>query len=237
MFAFPVPRPRTRPGRRRGFTLLEIAVVVAVLGIMAAVGYGSIRDQLPRYRMIRAAKELEQDIENLRMEAILANRETRILLVEADPDPSDPSSYGGAWELQGGDSSMMSTTWEYMPFDEPGAGDMDQSEGRVRISDGGNRKERGVGLSPWGEISGPGTGNADAIVFSPRGWVTNPASDFDAQGYVTLKLVNKSALRHGVQDQVHLRIARSGYMRLETTLGNAREDFGVGTTETTRDGS
>ena len=233
---FPV-RPGPWPHSRRGFSLIEVAIAVSIFGIMVALGYGSIRNQLPRYRMVQAAKSLEQDIARIRMAAILANRETRLVLIGPDPAPDDPTVYGGNWELQGGDRSMMSSAWEYMPFDEAGTGDPDQSQGRVDIGPDGNRQERGVGLYPWEDLVGPGTGNADAVVFSPSGWVSNPAGDFDGQGYITLRIINKVALGEGVQDEVHIRIARSGYVRLETTLGSTREDFGVGTDGSSKNGS
>lgn len=229
-----IARPPTHP--RRGFTIIELAIVVAVISAIVAIAYGSMRPQLPRYRMIQLAKGLESDLGRLRMTAINANRETRLVLEGHDPDIDDPASYGGAWRLQAGERSSMSTTWEDFPPDEPGA-EHDQSEGPVDFSPTGSRRTKGVGLAEWEEITGSGTGNANAVVFSPRGWVQNPASDFDAEGYITLRLVNKVALEKGVVDEVHVRIARSGYVRMETTLGTSQESGPVGTGGSSTHGS
>ena len=208
-------------------------MVVAIFAVLAIIGWSSVDHQLPRYRLVKAAQSLEGDIVKLRAMAIQANRETRIRLESADETTSDPDSWGGAWSLALGDASLNASEWDVLPPDtEMDGSDDRQTEGWVDIGADGNQAASGVGLAPWGSLTGPAVDNADSIVFTPRGWVANPASDFDADGYITLRLINKPALRKGVHDEVHLRVARSGYVRMESTLGD-EEAKPVGTDGTT----
>ena len=85
---------------RSGFTLVEVAIVVALMGVLAAIAYGSTRDQMPRYRLIRAAKGLKSDLVNLKNLAVLTNRETRMVMVSSPGDCGDTEAYGGEWHLQ-----------------------------------------------------------------------------------------------------------------------------------------
>ena len=60
--------------RGAGFTLVELMIVVAILGILAAVATPMILTSLPRYRLRAAARELVIDFKKARMEAVKRNR-------------------------------------------------------------------------------------------------------------------------------------------------------------------
>lgn len=206
---------------RRGLTLIEVLVVLAIVGVVAAIGWGSTRAYIPRFRMISAAKGLKADTMKLRSLAVSTGRETRLTLTGTPGACSDTTSYGGSWAMYIGNRSSASSTWDQLPEDSAVDGtDDDTSEGAVDLGDGGNRKARGVCLRQWDTLAGPGAGNGDSIVFSPRGFITNPSSDFSTSaGTIDVTLVNLDAAHRGVQDEVSVRLFRTGAARLESTLG------------------
>ena len=51
---------------RRGFTLLEVMIVVAIITILAALGTGSLRELIPRMRTRKVAHEFAQQVEFIR---------------------------------------------------------------------------------------------------------------------------------------------------------------------------
>jgi len=65
-------------------------------------------------------------------------------------------------------------------------------------------------------------------VFTPRGWLANDSSDYNA-GYIDLEVVNKRALLRGVDERARLRIARSGFIRLELSDASELPATQVGT--------
>lgn len=213
--------PMARTPTRAGHTLIELMVVVGIMGAITALGVGLVREQIPRYRLIQASRRLESDVVLLRNTAISLGLETRLVLLSADAAYDDPTQPAlASWGLQVGNRALGSTAWDWFPPDAADDGtDDDQSQGRVDIGEGGDEELPGVALGPWGALSGPGTGNPDTVVFSPRGWVMNPSGDFDAEGWIRLTLHNKRALEQGVDDHVELRLARSGYLRRVSSLG------------------
>lgn len=200
-------------------------MVISIFTVMITIGFGTTRDQMPRYRLIQASKGLKGDLMLLRNLAVQTGRETRLRLIERPEDCSDTEQYGGRWRLEIGDSSRRATWWEQLPPDaEQDGTDDDISQGEVNIGNGGNRKARNVCLLEWSSIRGPSTGNTDAIVFSPRGWVMNPPEDFDGTGHLVVELANQIASHRGVDDRVRVMVARSGMVRLHSTLGEDLSD-------------
>ncbi|MBK9370491.1 MAG: hypothetical protein IPN01_30065 [Deltaproteobacteria bacterium] len=56
--------------------------------------------------------------------------------------------------------------------------------GQIVITEDGDDEVPGVSLKPWDPLTGPGAGNASAIVFPRGGWLSNPPGDFNARGYI-----------------------------------------------------
>ncbi len=213
--------PFFRSARRSaGFTLIEVTIALAILVVIALIGWSSFQDSLPRYHMISTAKRLRGDLMNVRNLAIQTGHEARLRLTSVPAVcASDREIWGGSWELALGDRSARSQSWDVLPVDAADDGtDDNQSEGLVDIGRDGNAQARWVCLDDWGTIQGPATDNADAIVFSPRGWVLNPGGDFGSSGYMEITLVNQIAGRDGVTDEVTLHVSRAGMVRLTPTL-------------------
>lgn len=203
--------------RRRGFTLVEVMVAVGILSVLVGIGWGTMQEHLPRFRLVRIAKKFRSELISMRQIAVQTNRETKFaLLSHSGGDCSDTTMWGGAWEMSVGNQIMGSTTWDLLPEDSMQDGtDDDRSEARVSFFDGGNESGTDVCFRDWGNLTGPTWGrNQDSIVFSPRGWLRNPPVDFNRNGYMEFHFVNQDAHRQGVFDVVKVQISRAGMIRL-----------------------
>jgi len=151
----------------------------------------------------------------MRQIAVQTNRESRMLLLSSSGDCSDTDSWGGSWQLAVGDRSLGATSWDLLPEDSIMDGsDDDQSLALVDISAFGDERGVDICFQEWGHINGPLGNNYDSIVFSPRGWLRNPSSDFNSRGYLEFNFINQEANRIGVVDALKIQISRSGMIRL-----------------------
>jgi type II secretory pathway pseudopilin PulG len=191
-----------------GSTLLELAIIITILAIFAGIGIYNAQDSISEYRLMKVSRMFQSDIQNLRATAINTNRQTRLKLVAADSalDPDDVQV--GEWLLQVGNRSSRSNEWDTLPIDLHGEGN--NSQGERSLSPGGLNEARWISLAPWNTLAGSGIDNQDCIVFSPRGWLENPPSDF-VDGYIDVTFVNKHA---GGPEQVTLKISRGGLARM-----------------------
>lgn len=57
-------------GNRKGFTLIELIVATAILGILAELVATVIMNQMPRYRLNSATRQLTWDLMSARMKAV-----------------------------------------------------------------------------------------------------------------------------------------------------------------------
>ena len=72
--------------RDRGFTLLEMLVVVALVAIMAAVSFPSISTYVRNYRITGAAREVAGEVTSARSKAIMSNTNAGVSFVAVDAD-------------------------------------------------------------------------------------------------------------------------------------------------------
>lgn len=79
----PMTMCRTACRRPRGFTLLEVAIALAVIAVLAALALPDIGRRIDRGRVQNAAQALVDDIAGARFEAVRNNQN---LFVETRPD-------------------------------------------------------------------------------------------------------------------------------------------------------
>ena len=204
---------------RRAHTLVELAVALAIVSVVASIGWGVLDDRIATQRMLGVARMMSGDLAMLRTTAIDHDRETRIVFIEADHDLDPEDAQHGAWRLQVGNKATGSDEWDTLPADVGGV--VDESEGVRSLEVGGENEAKGISLADWTNL------DDDAIVFTPRGWVGNPSDNF-TNGYITLQVVNKRTLGGTGEQRATLRIARSGLVRVEVSEATALPSTTVG---------
>ena len=69
--------------RQKGFTLVEVIIVIAIIGILSAIAIPGILDTLPRYRLRAEARELMINFKKAKVEAVKHNRDVVVLFTDA----------------------------------------------------------------------------------------------------------------------------------------------------------
>ena len=209
---------------RHGFSLIEMMIVVAIFSVLAVIGFGSTRDTLPRYRTYSAAEQFKGNVATCRMAAIRSGYECRILMSDYDNKPAILTAENtGEYYLQLGNKSSQSDDFETLPTS------LMEVNGHFSLAVGSTNYKRNVSIMDWGTINGTSGAGSDSIVFSPRGFIANPSSDF-SDGYITIRFVNKVAYQDGLNDIYKVQISRSGMTRIENPLmGDRYPDDNHGT--------
>ena len=68
-----------RLNNKHGFSLMELMVVVAIIGIMAAIAIPNFLNWLPNMRLKAAARDLYSNMQKARMQAVKTNKNTAII--------------------------------------------------------------------------------------------------------------------------------------------------------------
>jgi type IV fimbrial biogenesis protein FimT len=69
-------------GFPRGFSVVEVIVVLAVAAVLASIAIPNVLFQLPRYRLSGAARQIMGDLMWARMQAVTQKNEFRILVID-----------------------------------------------------------------------------------------------------------------------------------------------------------
>jgi len=82
----------------RGFTAMELIIVIAIFSILAAIAVPNMISQMPRYRLKGAARQVMGDLMWARMQAVSQKNEFRVFFVNdhvyeiLDDDNNDGSA-------------------------------------------------------------------------------------------------------------------------------------------------
>lgn len=173
---------------RHGFSLLELAITVAIVMVLAVIAIPSFSRYIGRYRLNSATHRLAEHITLCRTMAISSNREYAIQFLEQDGnlEGADWRDNIGSYRFMRGDRPRASTTWEAVPLDVAG------SDGRIDLREGPG-DVTGISLEEWTVLVGPAQSSLpDALVFGAHGFSTNAPGDFDDL-YVRVVLRNKAS--------------------------------------------
>jgi type IV fimbrial biogenesis protein FimT len=78
--------------RRRGFTLIELAIVLVIFGILMQLAIPSFRSWLANGRVRTVAESLQNDLRQAQAEAVRRNRQVALVLTDSSPTIANPES-------------------------------------------------------------------------------------------------------------------------------------------------
>lgn len=212
---------------RRGVTMVEIAIVMAIIAVMAGLAGSYLNPMLPSWRTRRAASEFAGTLELARQRAMAEGVQYRVRIEVSDDDVSADTQSVGGWSIAGANPVGSAAEWDVLPLED---GDVDdiQGEGLRIFSADAEDPLPGVSLLSFGDPM-PTDG---AILFDTRGFLANGLDEFNENGTIAVVFANKAAARDGKQDEWTVCISRSGVVRSSPT-GNPSCNGVFGTTTVT----
>ncbi|MBI5559138.1 MAG: GspH/FimT family protein [Deltaproteobacteria bacterium] len=129
--------------RKAGFSLVELLVVVAVIGIVASIATPGVMSMVPRYRLKIAARDLYSNLQKARLLAVKENRDISVRF-----------------------DSVASPGFYYYDIDNDGVWDANEFNVRFSIYGSGVDYGNGNATLNW---SGAAIAQAPVLTFSSRG--------------------------------------------------------------------
>jgi general secretion pathway protein H len=104
----------------KGFTLLELLLVIVLLGILAGLASLQVAPLLSRARLERGARQIATDLQAVKMRAIAQNRSFRVTFRSDTRDYVVDKNEDGAWQRHALDSHSPETTADALIVLPPG---------------------------------------------------------------------------------------------------------------------
>lgn len=137
---------RAMKATNQGFTLTELMVVIAVIGVLATVGGVSLTRELPHYRMKGDAGTIHRSLMTARTQATSSGRQFAIRF-DLDTNPQE-------YVLQEGNANSGSTTWTTRAYRK----ELSPSVKIDRVVDDGGAKTSGTARIIFNPNGSCGTG-------------------------------------------------------------------------------
>jgi Tfp pilus assembly protein FimT len=107
---------------KRGFTLVEVGIMLSIFAIVAVMALPDVRGMIQRYQFNAAVRRAKTDLNLARLKAISRNREVRVRV----------DTNGESYAVEQGNASTGSTTWTTESSKTMGQGiDIFQVEGHA----------------------------------------------------------------------------------------------------------
>lgn len=114
----------------RGFTLIELMVAIAILGILVTMAAPSFNSFIDKYRVKRAADTVSAFLVNAKSEAVKRNRPVRVVITGGGStwcagmteSATCGCSTAGACQIDGVDRAIRSTSFKGVDLNGPATG-------------------------------------------------------------------------------------------------------------------
>ncbi len=97
----------------KGFTMIELMIILAVLAILIGIAIPSYNSLMPRYRLNGAARLVATDLSGARMKAVKLNRRVQVFFSSPEYKICDDANQNGTVATDEGDVQNIDLQTQY----------------------------------------------------------------------------------------------------------------------------